>query len=484
MPRVTIAFLLLTVSASWCAPQDNAPLVRSNTRVVLLDVVVTDQSGKPLRNLTQNDFTVLEDGKPQKIFSFEAPAQSQSSLLPSAPHTIILLDEMNSAFADISFARDRILLFLQQNHLEQTPISLMTLNLRGLHVIQNYTQDMTLLRQRLDEFHPALLNPVEGEFEQRKVQEHAQKSINSLVDLARASLGSPYNLNVVWVTSGFAGALKDANSPDGAQNGLQRLANLLMSARIRLYSIDPGGVNPLPATVVATPMGDKPMGKGNLVTSSHTNDDLASIGTAFEANELLRRLTSMTGGQAFNGRNDVEVALGQAVDDGIANYSISYSPSNGDFAGEYRRIEVHTNLEGVMARTRLGYYAVAEEAAPSQEAREAMWTAALSSQLSYSAFALACPLTYDDKTDRVSGTVTVKPTPLVMETQPQSRETIRVAALSSSGAIVKRWSWQIDWKNTWTNRVTTAKFDEVLPKKVTAVRFFDLRPGLHAYRHL
>lgn len=470
MPKTKIAFLLLTMSQVWCAPQNTTPLVRTNTRVVLLDVVVNDQSGKPLRTLTQNDFTILEDGKPQQISSFEPPAQNGSSLLPNAPHTIILLDELNADFANLSYARDRILQFLQQNHLERTPTSLMTLNLRGLHVIENYTQDAELLKQRLDEFHPASINPVEGESQQDKVQEHAQKSINSLVDLARASLGSPYNLNVIWVTNGFAGTLKETSSQDGAQNGLRRLANLLMTARIRLYSIDPGGVKPLAVTVVATPMASKPISKNHILDSARSNDDLAS-GTAYEANELLSRLTSMTGGQAFYGRNDVEIALSQAVDDGAANYSISYSPSNTDFAGEYRRIEVRTNLEHVMARTRLGYYAVGDDAVPSPEAREVMWTAALSSQLTYSAFALSCPLTYDANTDRATGILTVKPTPLVMQTQHQSRETIRVAALSSSGAIVKRWSWQIDWKNTWTNRVTTAKFDEALPKKVRTVRF-------------
>lgn len=469
------AFVIFVLLIALGRAQD-APLVRSSTRVVLLDVVVVDKAGNPVRTLTQDDFTILENGKPQKISSFEAPLPAESSVLPNSPRTIILLDELNAGFADLSYARDRILLFLAQNHLERTPTALMTLNLHGLSVLENYTQDGKLLKQRLTDFRPAMINPVEGEWQQSKVQEHAQRSINSLLDIAHASMGSAYNLNVIWVTSGFAGALKDTKSTDGSQNGLRRLANLLMSARIRLYSIDPGGVHPLQATVVATP-GDSKLSSSNTMAGAANNDELASAGTAYEATELLDKLTSMTGGRAYYGRNDVEIALSQAVNDGAANYSISYSPSNSEFNGEYRRIQIQTSKDGMVARTRLGYYALGDDAVPSQDMREARWMAALSSPLTYAAVSLTCPLTYDAATGHAAGTVTVKPTPLIMQAEPQLQEIIRVAALSNSGTILANWSWQIDWKKTWTNRVTTAAFDKVLPKKTQSVRFLVSDPG-------
>jgi hypothetical protein len=64
-----------------------------------------------------------------------------------------------------------------------------------------------------------------------------------------------------------------------------------------------------------------------------------------------------------------------------------------------------------------------------------------------------------------------------MQSEPQSQEIIRIAALSSTGAILANWSWQIAWKNTWTNRVTTAAFDKPLPKKTKTVRFLVSDPG-------
>jgi hypothetical protein len=41
------------------------PVIRSNSRLVVLDVVVTDQAGHPITGLTKDDFRVLEDGKPK-----------------------------------------------------------------------------------------------------------------------------------------------------------------------------------------------------------------------------------------------------------------------------------------------------------------------------------------------------------------------------------------------------------------------------------
>src|SRR2546423_856016 len=69
----------------------NTPAVRVTTRLVLVDTVVTDKSGQRIRDLKQEDFTVLENGKPQKIsaFSFESPAVAprQALELPPNVHT-------------------------------------------------------------------------------------------------------------------------------------------------------------------------------------------------------------------------------------------------------------------------------------------------------------------------------------------------------------------------------------------------------------
>ncbi len=45
--------------------------IRSTVSLVEIDVQVTNRDGKPMKGLTQEQFTVTEDGKPQKISTFE-----------------------------------------------------------------------------------------------------------------------------------------------------------------------------------------------------------------------------------------------------------------------------------------------------------------------------------------------------------------------------------------------------------------------------
>src|SRR5262245_25161868 len=51
------------------APEERKPevVIPVTTELVNIDVVVTDKGGRPRLGLTQQDFTVLEDGQPQKL---------------------------------------------------------------------------------------------------------------------------------------------------------------------------------------------------------------------------------------------------------------------------------------------------------------------------------------------------------------------------------------------------------------------------------
>jgi len=65
----------------------------ANANLVIVDVTVKDKSGKAIDSLTQNDFTVLEDGKPQKISVFEVQKLAMEPAPPPPPPT---LDDVNA----------------------------------------------------------------------------------------------------------------------------------------------------------------------------------------------------------------------------------------------------------------------------------------------------------------------------------------------------------------------------------------------------
>jgi VWFA-related protein len=70
--RVAIAALIVVVCSAlrpWAAPQ-GSPTFRTNVDLIEVDVRVTDQRGVPVRDLTAEDFAILEDGVPQPVATF------------------------------------------------------------------------------------------------------------------------------------------------------------------------------------------------------------------------------------------------------------------------------------------------------------------------------------------------------------------------------------------------------------------------------
>jgi Ca-activated chloride channel family protein len=93
-------FLMLWGGSIALVAQDKKPpkneedeVIRVDTELVEVPIVVTDSAGKPILNLKQSNFTVSENGKLQEITDFSAT---------SAPFEIaLLLDTSGSARADL-----------------------------------------------------------------------------------------------------------------------------------------------------------------------------------------------------------------------------------------------------------------------------------------------------------------------------------------------------------------------------------------------
>ena len=126
------------------------------TRRVVVDVVVTDPSGKPVAGLTQGDFQVFEQGKPQRIRSFEAHASEAPippprldlppntfSNLSSAPEggpvTVILYDLLNTPLDSQTYAKAALMKFLKQRS-QSGQVAIFVLS-DSLHMLQGFTED-------------------------------------------------------------------------------------------------------------------------------------------------------------------------------------------------------------------------------------------------------------------------------------------------------------------------------------------------------
>ena len=127
------------------AAQSDSGILRVETRLVLVDTVVTDKKGNYIRDLAQKDFKIWEDGKEQAVtsFSFEESTGSTNS----QPHYMVLFfDNSTMDFGDQAKARDAAAKFIDAN---AGPGRLIALADFGgtVHISQNFTADAQRLQQ-------------------------------------------------------------------------------------------------------------------------------------------------------------------------------------------------------------------------------------------------------------------------------------------------------------------------------------------------
>ena len=128
---------------------------RAGTRLVEVEVVVRDKNGS-VKNLTKDDFTVLDQGKPQPIAIFRsAKSRGATSPAPLAPGmvsnrqdtrgrpiagaSVVLFDQLNTKIDYKDYERERMVKFLSALS-ETDRIALYSLG-KDLHVLQDFTSD-------------------------------------------------------------------------------------------------------------------------------------------------------------------------------------------------------------------------------------------------------------------------------------------------------------------------------------------------------
>jgi VWFA-related protein len=324
-------------------------------------VVVTDRKGNVIHGLTRQDFHVTEAGELQTITSFEesdvdlplptANINSTADLdrrAPNAPVNIILLDEFNTRFEDMAFARYSLKKFLNAQPTNLTlPTELVAVSLGHFTVLHDYTQDKKALLDALN--HHFAVYPWQVHNGGWIAERYAQ-AFESLRSVALATEGHPGHKNMIWIGRGFP-ALAVDNLDSEAQASIENIVanavDTLRDARITLYTIDPANLTDPGKYGGSAVIGD--------ADSGYTSIDADPFGGNFE----FGRLATATGGQNLYGRNDVDAQIGTAARDGANFYTIAYHPTRDSTGGvKFRRIKVTLDRPGLTAATREGYYPV------------------------------------------------------------------------------------------------------------------------------
>jgi VWFA-related protein len=348
VPKLLTATLLaVSLSSGAVYAQLSAPAVQPDSGRISLDVVVTPKSGKPVAGLHQSDFTVLDNHIARPIASFSAFDGPQTPV-----EIILLIDAVNTDYANIAFERQQIDAFLKSNggHLEH-PVTLAIFTDTGTQIQQTATEDGNQLSAALDQS-PIGLREIRRT-SQYEADDRINLSLTTLQSLVQKEAARPGRKLIFWVSPGWpllSGPRVDLDTKEQQQifSQVVGISNAMRRNNITLYSIDS-------------------LGSGQSVAWEFAYQDYLDGVTKASKVELgnlaLQVIAIQSGGLALGASNDIARHIEQCMSEASAYYRITYDAPPADQSIEYHRIDVRLSQPGLVARTRTGYYA---QAAPAQ----------------------------------------------------------------------------------------------------------------------
>lgn len=387
MTRIASLALLLgaaivPLGAQTPTPQSSnrQPTLKITSRAVLVDVIVTGKNHEPVLDLTENDFSVTENGKPQAITFFEknhnapiappiVPALPQNtfsnlSQYPQPPSVnVVLLDSLNTYMADQGYVRDQAVKFLGDVQ-PGTQSAIFTMGL-GLHFIQGFTSDpgalvaalknkkntsveesvlyenqsetsaqnnlIGLMNQQTTDRNgnittmatPDAIYAFTGFFREETNFQTVDRDLITLENLRHLAVflnGFPGRKNLIWFAQSVPAEFYNGlNSNPLLDAQFRKTMDMLAAARVAVYPVDPGGV-----------------------------------GTPSVPAELI---AEQTGGRAFQSNGLGKVM--QSIQTETADfYTLSYVPTNSKMDGGFRKINVKVAGGKYKLAYRRGYYAI------------------------------------------------------------------------------------------------------------------------------
>lgn len=426
------------------APSPTPPVLRTTTRLVQLHVVVRKKNGDPVTGLKPEDFSVLDNGRPQKIAVFSSETSTPPSKTASpvsanvfsnrldrggkAPGsvTIILFDALNTPLADQAYARQQVIKFLRGLQPgDHVAIYALTTQIKVLH---EFTEDTASLLRALDRYRghsSALLDAATQSDQQGPSSSSAAQDDGNSISVLEEFLNSangvladfaninrvntttqafeaiahhvadiPGRKSLVWVsasfplTIGFEGeTLPPINrevrsfTPE-----LERAAREINQANMAIYPVDARGLIPSKQFSAAERFGAAANPRSRTVPAlfpDHANFDTMNM------------IAERTGGRAFYNTNDLAAAAHAAASDAAFSYLIGFYPDHGTWDGKFHELKVHVDTPHTEVRYRRGYFATSGSTSNAADAKAALesavWSPVESTGLSIQATVSAVP---------------------------------------------------------------------------------------------
>jgi VWFA-related protein len=415
----TLALIsVLALLCSSAAPQQQEEYTfRVQAELVLVNVTVKDKSGNFIRGLKPQDFTILEDNKPQKVVSFDienidavaAQNVAQATPLPNSPsQSEVPANASKPAASAADQFKDRrlIILFFDLSAMEpdeidraitsaehyvdtqMAPADLVSIVSLGssLLVNQDFTSDHDLLKKQLQAFGegtgqgyeegttgttegtPDTGQPFTADDTEYNIF-NTDRRLEALRSVAEKLSHLQQKKSLIYFSSGM-----DRTGIEN-QAELRAAVNAAVRSNLAIYTMDLRGLQALVA-------GGEAQNASLRGTSTYSGQStINALNSNFTTQETLVTLASDTGGRAFLDSNDFSQVFKGVQQDTSTYYLLGYRSTNPARDGRYRRITVKVNVPGVKVDYRRGYYAPADYQHSTKEDKELQLQQELASEL-------------------------------------------------------------------------------------------------------
>lgn len=354
MTRRFIRAVLLCAITGFATAQQTST-IQTETRVVLVDAIVTAKNGAYVRNLTQHDFQISEDNKDQNIRSFSL----ETSAGASQPRSLVLFFDQSSMEA-----RDQIPALLSASRFidaETGPNRRMAIvSYSGaLRVRQNFTDDAARLKEALPG--PAsrvtvakqaggFVNPLataESESSVRgpeAIDDTGSRNMLQALRYVGTNLGVLPGRKIVVV---FAGRIPSSSSQ---RSDLKEVIDACNKSGVAVYPVGAQGISV--ASIEALP---QTFGRGR--GGNPADSDLGAADGGDGGQQLLAELATRTGGFVIWNSNDLLGHLESIAAEQDQYYVLTFTPPESK-EGSCHTLRVKVDRPGTRVRARNSYCTV------------------------------------------------------------------------------------------------------------------------------
>ncbi len=318
--------------------------------LIHLDVLVTDNSGRPVPGLGAKDFTLVDNGRIEKILSFRE--LGGVSPKPDSPVEIILLIDTFSIPANLAiYERGEVGKFLRQNRDRLTqPVSIFGISENGLWTVAHPSSDGNTMADDLAHNREIfLLNDSSRRNLRGQPLDSLQfgdlpyiAALKALGYIATAERRKPGRKLLVWIGPGCGiGSGAYPGKASGDQQTFDMIywfSTLLREARISICNLSVGESDPRSLLYL---------------------DYLNGVKTVRQASAMYlykKVLAVESGGQVLDESSDLVKQIEVCVRDANAFYTLSFNPAPAQHKDEYHDLKVKVSRPGLTARTNTGYY--------------------------------------------------------------------------------------------------------------------------------